>query len=143
MQDSDLKKLLLETCQTLPGQEARAWNALRDRLYSEKSPALSRSPLRYFFASNTRIFGTFACACAIVFAACALASHLRPISYASADSEAPGIYATSFYSSSAKAQVVWLDGMDPATDQPTYQDPTTDISSIRKPSQPAGGSNSL
>jgi len=49
-----------------------------------------------------------------------------PISFASANSEAPGIYATSFYSHSAKAQVVWLNGMEPVSDKPTtYLDPTT------------------
>ena len=45
--------------------------------------------------------------------------------FATADSQAPGIYATAFYSKPAQAQVVWLNGMEPATDQPTYLDPTT------------------
>lgn len=45
----------------------------------------------------------------------------------SADSQSPGIFATAFYSQPARAQVVWLNGMDPATDGPTYMDPTTKI----------------
>ena len=43
---------------------------------------------------------------------------------ATADSQAPGIYATSFYSRSAQAQVVWLNGMEPASDKPTFLEKT-------------------
>ena len=66
-----------------------------------------------------------------------VAGLLEPGSLATADSQSPGIYATAFYSRSAQAQVVWLNGMEPATDKLTYLDPTTVIAG------PAGDPNSL
>jgi len=45
----------------------------------------------------------------------------------SASSQSPGIFATAFYSQSAHAQVVWINGMEPATDGPTYMDPTSKV----------------
>jgi hypothetical protein len=60
----------------------------------------------------------------------------QPISLATADSQSPGVYATSFYSRSAQAQVVWLNGMDPATDKPTYLDPTGSAQAPRPASDP-------
>lgn len=68
---------------------------------------------------------------------------LEPVSLATADSQSPGIYATSFYSRSAQAQVIWLNGMDPATDKPTYLDPTTVITGTTETPQPTGDPNSL
>jgi hypothetical protein len=68
-------------------------------------------------------------ACAVVGALIAGDAYLVsmiPHGVATADSQSPGIYATSFYSRTAGAQVVWLDGMEPASDRPTYLDPTTD-----------------
>jgi len=80
----------------------------------------------------------FATVCALLFVGNSVLTSYQPVSFASADSEAPGIYATSFYSHSAKAQVVWLNGLAPASDKPTYLDPTTVIS----PSQGQGKSGS-
>ena len=65
---------------------------------------------------------------------------------ATADSQSPGIYATAFYSRSANAQVVWLNGMEPASDKPTYLDPTTVVGEAphAEQSQPSTGDpNSL
>jgi hypothetical protein len=67
----------------------------------------------------------------------------QPIALATADSQSPGIYATAFYSRSAQAQVVWLNGMEPATDKPTYLDPTTVVSGSAETPQRAGDPNSL
>lgn len=141
MQDSDLKKLLIETCPIRPGQEDRAWIALRSRLYAAKSPF---APWAWLFLPTWRgagvVLGVLAVFCLV---GNSVFSSLRPISFASANSEAPGIYATSFYSHSAKAQVVWLTGLEPATDQLTYLDPTTKIASPNDSSKPVGDPNSL
>ena len=68
---------------------------------------------------------------------------LQPTALATADSQSPGIYATAFYSRAADAQVVWLNGMEPATDSPTYLDPTTVIKQRSETASPAGDPNSL
>ena len=125
MHDSELKKLLLETCPVRPGQEARAWDALRNRLY-RPSTAHSRWAWLYIPTWRGAAIG-FAAVGVMVIIANTVVVNFRPVSFASADSEAPGIYATSFYSHSAQAQVVWLNGLEPATDKPTYLDPTTVI----------------
>ena len=106
MQDRELKKLLLETCPVRPGQEARAWTALREHLYGEKASRVSWS---WLYVPSWR---------GLVVAAVALAlipvmgnifiTGFEPHSFATADSQAPGIYATAFYSKPAQAQVVWL-----------------------------------
>lgn len=121
MQDSDLKKLLLETCPVLPGQEARAWEAFRQRTQAGTSAALKRG----WFLSPAFATVTVALICVANF----VFTSEKHASMATADSEAPGIYATTFYSDSAQAQVVWLNGMEPATGKPTYLDPTTVIAS--------------
>src|SRR5882757_9293167 len=106
MHDSELKKLLQETCQVLPGQEDRAWKALQARL-AQASPASSRWAWLYF--PTWRGAGVaFAAVAVLAFLGNSVMVNYWPVSFASADSEAPGIYATSFYSHSAKAQVVWL-----------------------------------
>jgi len=139
MQDSELKKLLLETCQVLPGQEDRAWKALRGRLVHTKETR-SRWSWIYFptWRGATIAFATI---CVLAFLGNTAITSYWPVSFASADSEAPGIYATSFYSHSAKAQVVWLNGLAPASDKPTYLDPTTTIPQSSNKS--SGDPNSL
>jgi hypothetical protein len=139
MDDQELKKLLLETCPVRPGQEARAWGALREQLYGAAS---KQSGWGWLYLPSWR---------GLIVAAVALAlipvlgdffvGNLQPASFATADSQAPGIYATAFYSKPAQAQVVWLNGMEPATDKPTYLDPTTPVP--RKGDQPARDPNSL
>jgi hypothetical protein len=137
MQDSELKKLLLETCPVLPGQENRAWIALQQRL----NPARSR--WEWLYLPSWRGLGV-AAAVLVLLAVVGddIGLGLGPISFATADSLSPGIYATAFYSHSAKAQVVWLDGMEPASDKPTYLDPTTVIKEDDA-SKPTGDPNSL
>jgi hypothetical protein len=136
MLDHELKKLLLDTCAVRPGQEPRAWSSLKLRL---ASPGARRfgfqlTPLRSFFAG--------AVTCLVVIAGMNFFIAGAHKSIATADSQAPGIFATSFYSDSAQAQVVWLNGLDPATDKPTYLDPTRPLPA---PSQatPSGDPNSL
>ncbi len=120
MHDSEIKKLLLETCPVQPGQEDRAWIALRQRLYGQPAP----SRWAWFYAPTWHGALTgLALLCVIALSAELIASHSQPISFASARSEAPGIYATSFYSHAADAQVVWLNGLDPATDRPAPSTP--------------------
>jgi hypothetical protein len=124
MNDQELKNLLIETCPVLPGQEERAWASLRSRL---ASPA--RKPLAaWLFLPFWRPVAYMAFGFVVAMALFDLGA-IRPVRPALvfADSQAPGIYATSFYSHSAQAQVVWLNGMDPATDRPTYLDPTTPV----------------
>ncbi len=131
MNDLELKNLLLETCPVLPGQEQRAWSALQARM---AAPARRASPLGWFAAPLVRpalYMGLGFLLAVLVFN--------RPGRHALAfaDSQSPGIYATSFYSHSAQAQVVWLNGMEPATDRPTYLDPTTPVHSSRHAAVPA------
>ena len=38
MHDSELRKLLLDTCPVRPGQEDRAWAALREELFLRQTP---------------------------------------------------------------------------------------------------------
>ena len=111
MTDHELSHLLQETCPVLPGQEARAWGHLQERLAQPVRPAWLRwQPL---LASGA----AFA---ALLFLAVRVAAPaVEPVSAAS---QSPGIFATAFYSQPAHAQVVWLNGLDPASDGPTYMD---------------------
>ena len=142
MHDHELKKLLEETHPVRPGQEERAWNALKARL-----AAPHRSPWAWLYVPTWR-------GAAVAFSLLAALAVLGNLvvtprsdapSLVSADSQAPGIYATAFYSKSAHAQVVWLNGLEPASDQPTYLDPTSAIPArpAAKTSQPATDPNSL
>jgi hypothetical protein len=141
MHDSELKKLLLETCPVKPGQEGRAWTMLRDHLYAGKRNRFAWSWLFYPTRRGLAL-------AAVLLALVSMAGHYgmgapEPVSLATADSQAPGIYATAFYSRPAQAQVVWLNGMDPATDKPTYLDPTSVIGESKDTAHPAGDPNSL
>jgi hypothetical protein len=123
MNDLELKNLLLDSCSIRPGQEARAWAALKDRL----APTPRRTG---FFLAAWRPMAYSALALLLALTIFDLGMSMRPSRHALvfADSQSPGIYATSFYSNSAQAQVVWLNGMEPASDKPTYLDPTTVVS---------------
>jgi hypothetical protein len=140
MQDSELKRLLLETCPIRPGQEERAWSAFRDKMFAAKAHRSMWSWL-YYPTWRGLLVGTAALALVAILGDFLVG--IAPISFATADSQSPGIYATSFYSRPAQAQVVWLNGMEPATDQPTYLDPTTVPSRKKAPEQPARDPNSL
>lgn len=138
MDDSELRKLLLETCPVGPGQEDRAWTALRDRLFLSKE---RNSAWSWVYYPTWRGLTIAVVVLALLpFAASFIG--VAPVSLATADSQAPGIYATSFYSRPAQAQVVWLNGMEPASDKPTYLDPTTVVPKARA-SQPPADPNSL
>ena len=141
MQDHELKKLLMETCPVLPGQEGRAWAALREELFQSRKKRSGWSWLYYPTWRGAALAGV-ALLLAFVAGDVYLAN-LSPRSLATANSQSPGIYATSFYSRSAGAQVVWLNGMDPASDRPTYLDPTTGTGTPETQSAPAGDPNSL
>ena len=141
MQDSELKRLLTETCPVLPGQQVRAWSALRDELYGGK-----REQSAWSWLSHPHWRGL--AVAAVVIAAIAglggfFIGRMQPLAVATADSQAPGVYATAFYSRPAKAQVVWLNGMEPATDKPTYLDPTSVISGKAETPKPVTDPNSL
>jgi hypothetical protein len=114
MNDQQLKSTLLETFPVLPGQEARAWNLLQERL---RKPAFS-------LAWRPLLTGAAAVACTVALVVHFDAPAIAPVS---ASSQSPGIFATAFYSQGAHAQVVWINGMDPATDGPTYMDPTSKV----------------
>ena len=118
MHDHELKKLLEETHPVRPGQEERAWNALKARWAAR--PRWGRLYVPTWRGTTVAGLTALAVLGGLIFA-------LQPYapSLVSADSQVPGIYATAFYSKSAHAQVVWLNGMEPATDQLTYLDPTS------------------
>jgi hypothetical protein len=115
MNDHELKTTLQETCPVLPGQEARAWNLLNERL--RKPAGLSFSWLTW---RSALAYGAGVAVLAVLAVQLATPAIL-PVSAAS---QAPGVFATAFYSQGAHAQVVWLNGMEPATDGPTYMDRT-------------------
>ena len=141
MEDRELKKVLLETCPLRPGQESRAWTALREQLYASNK---DRSAWGWLYYPTWRGLTVAAVALALIpVMGNFLAGGFQPVALATADSQSPGIYATAFYSRAAQAQVVWLNGMDPASDKPTYLDPTTVIGANGDKSQPAGDPNSL
>ena len=121
MTDLELKDLLLSTCPVLPGQEQRAWSELKGKL-SSRTPSYAIP-----FAFSWRPLAYSALALLAAAAIFDLGLSMRPYrpALSVADSQSPGIYATAFYSSKAQAQVVWLNGMEPASDRPTYLDPTT------------------
>lgn len=124
MNDQELKSLLQETHPVLPGQEARAWRQLEERLAVVPRPALfSWRPLGAFATGVTALI------------LIAFYSSTPAASAVSASSQSPGIFATAFYSKPAHAQVVWLNGMEPVKDGPTYMDRTGKIS--ENPAQPS------
>jgi hypothetical protein len=142
MQDSEFKRLLIETCPVRPGQQVRAWSALRDQLYGEKQE--THSALSWFYHTSFRGLAVAAVAIAVLAGIGGFfVGRMQPVAVATADSEAPGVYATAFYSRPAKAQVVWLNGMEPATDKPTYLDPTSAISDKPDKTKQASDPNSL
>lgn len=131
MQDSELKKLLIETCPVRPGQESRAWSTLRERLYQAKPGS---SAWRWLYYPSWRGLAVATVALALIpILGDFLGGHSGSGALATADSQSPGIYATAFYSRSAQAQVVWLNGMEPATDKLTYLDPTRVIAGAGDP----------
>jgi hypothetical protein len=139
MRDHELKKLLEESYPVRPGQEERAWKALRTRL-----AAPSRGSWNWLYVPAW--YGAVA-VIALLAALAILGNLLTPLQsyvprFISADSQEPGIYATAFYSKSARAQVVWLNGMEPASDRLTYLDPTSAIPAS-KLVKSAGDPNSL
>ena len=140
MHDRELKKLLLETCPVRPGQEGRAWSALRERLDHAKQ---ARSRWTWLYYPTWRGLAVAVVALALI----PITGEFfggQPLALATADSQSPGIYATAFYSRPAQAQVVWLTGMDPAGDKPTYLDPTTGVAGeTETPPPPTGDPNSL
>jgi len=126
MNDRELKDLLQETAPVLPGQEARAWLRLQERM---QRPA----PLAWVTWRSLATGG--ASLAALVLFAVHFAAPTPAL--VSASSHAPGIFATAFYSQPAHAQVVWLNGMEPATDGPTYMDRTGRLDErATKPSSP-------
>ncbi len=132
MNDLELKNLLLQTHPVLPGQEARAWSALQGRLFPSPVPRTGWS-----FLPGWRALTCTGVALLVAVGIFDLGAMMHPSRHALvfADSQSPGIYATGFYSHSAQAQVVWLNGMEPVSDQPTYLDPTSVIA--RNPDEKA------
>ena len=139
MHDRELKKLLLETCPVRPGQEGRAWSALRERLDHAKQARSQSRPLwsRLFYPIWRPVALAALAVVLVPTISDLIVADMQPVALATADSQSPEVYATAFYSRSAQAQVVWLTGMDPAGDKPTYLDPTTSVSGA------AGDPNSL
>jgi hypothetical protein len=124
MDDRELKKLLMETCPVRPGQEDRAWKALREQLYGKAQLSWWHSLVQPTWRSGALAGLGFGL---VVGAICSFVLTSQERTLATADSQAPGIYATSFYSKSAQAQVVWLNGLEPASDKPTFLEKTGQV----------------
>lgn len=141
MEERELRKLLLETCPVRPGQEARAWAALSERLNAKPAVTGWRSLLLPTWRNGAFAWVAFGLVVGAV-VSFVVTSQARIL--ATADSQAPGIYATSFYSKPAQAQVVWLNGMEPASDKPTFLEKTGQVTNPpQNTSAPAGDPNSL
>ena len=141
MEDRELRKLLLETCPIRPGQEDRAWTELRERLYAQPAPSGWRSLLQPTWRNGAFAGLAFGL---VVGAVVSFVVTSQSQIFATADSQAPGIYATSFYSKQAQAQVVWLNGMEPASDKPTFLEKTGQVANPpANNAAPAGDPNSL
>ena len=141
MEDRELRKLLLETCPVRPGQEARAWAALNERLNAKPAVTGWRSLLLPTWRNGAFAGVAFGL---VVGAVVSFVVTTQARILATADSQAPGIYATSFYSKPAQAQVVWLNGMEPASDKPTFLEKTGQVANPpQNSSAPAGDPNSL
>jgi len=142
VRDTELKNLLLETCPIRPGQEERAWTQLKGH-FSPTRPSPSESH-SFLFSWRGALAGCFLMAIILTIGdLVTMSSSSTPV--ASASSQMPGVYATAFYSHSTHAQVVWLNGMEPASDKLTYLDPTTAIPSpsASENSQPSIDPNGL
>jgi|SRR5579871_5935882 len=114
MDDTELKAILEETHPVLPGQEARAYLRLQERM----GRRVFGAPLGWRWPSLVGAGAAFALLVLV-----AIQSASPPVEPISASSQIPGVFATAFYSQKAKAQVVWLDGLEPAhADGPTYLD---------------------
>jgi hypothetical protein len=141
MEDRELRNLLLETCPVRPGQEDRAWSALRQRLYAQPARTGWSSLLQPTWRNGALAGVAFGL---LVGAVVSFVVTSQSQIFATANSQAPGIYATSFYSKSAQAQVVWLNGMEPASDKPTFLEKTGRVTNRpANSSAPAGDPNSL
>jgi hypothetical protein len=107
MNDHDLK-LLLQTADTATrADQARAWEALREKLYDNPTPSL------WEFFSNRMgwaLSGTTAAMAVAGFTAWMLLPH-QPQMIVSMETS-PGVTASPFYSNAADAQVVWVSGQD-------------------------------
>src|ERR1700692_3822887 len=105
MQDRELKKLLLETCPVRPGQESRAWSALREQLYPAMQAQQARGGWSWLYYPTWRGLAVAVVALVLIpIMGEFIAGPLTPVALATADSQSPGIYATAFYSRSAQAQ---------------------------------------
>jgi hypothetical protein len=122
MNDHQLRDLLAETSPVLPGQEARAWMRLQER---RQKPA----PVAWL-TWRSLAGGAVALMALLLITIHSAAPAVAPVS---ASSQSPGIFATAFYSQPAHAQVVWLNGMEPATDAPTYMDRTGSVDEHASP----------
>jgi hypothetical protein len=126
MNDRQLRDLLLETAPVLPGQENRAWLRLQER---RQKPALLA-----WLTWRSLATGAVGIAALVLLAVYSAGPAIAPLS---ASSQSPGIFATAFYSKPAHAQVVWINGMEPATDAPTYMDETGSVDEhASQPSSP-------
>jgi len=127
MNDQELKELLQEMHPVLPGQEPRAWTQLQERL---AGPAVAPAWLAW------RRLGVVSAGVAALVLITFYSSTPTAVAV-SASSQSPGIFATAFYSKPAHAQVVWLNGMEPAKDGPTYMDRTGKLGeNASQPSSP-------
>jgi len=149
MKDSELRKLLIETCPVRPGQEDRAWSVLRERLFDQ--PVVVSPPFWKRLFDWPVLTASMAVAACLLFIGYNVIESSRPGQPAPLDEalntakgDAPGVYATCYYSAPAHAQVVWLKGLDPIGDQqPTYLDPTTVITGPTDDILPSSDLNNL
>lgn len=114
METQDIKKMLGsvqdEAVSLAAGRQMRAWRQLQPALWGEVSSAAGTTHAAGFWASRLLTLGAVATiAVAVGLMAFLPSAQSGGAHYAT--SAQPDIYATTFYSSQAHADVVWISGL--------------------------------
>lgn len=115
MNDAELKRVLSESGQPEPHRQAEAWQALRQQMFppSHHMETRQEHPAWGWWIGSSALAG-IALAMAVAW------FHQAPVVQSSgievAQGNEPGVVATSFYSQKAQANVVWLSGLQYASD---------------------------
>lgn len=123
MDTQDIKKIMAtaqeEALTIAAGRQMRAWNRLQRALY--ETPEAEPEPSTWFNGASLTTFGAVAAIVVALAVAQLLPATYSNLSYAEA--QQPDLYTSTFYSSQAQADVVWITGMDAADSAETSDTP--------------------